>query len=574
VDATTDGVAVGFATEAADIDGQLGGGSTASQWGLLLSNGYFYYRDTNESAGYNTGLGAISPSIIGVLLDFDDERVTYFSDGAELFNRSVELPAGVKIYPAAHLDVGATDVELFSVAPFNYVPELTFVGWDKPDKAIGSRVSGTVRAEGSPAKRNVRAFSYGREVHAINNFPKNDFIPLGSGQSDLSTGEYDIILHDGYDKEVIVFAFDEYGSDFTPDASVVINDRIHPSAPSGYVFECTGAGTLPSAEPDPWPTDVEGSHLIGTASFVIKPFYKPEAHGPVTPEFVEVPADIVRFRRTIYFISHGLVVLPDGTVTGWGSNSNGQANPPAGLSEVISVCGSQAASFALKTDGTIVSWGSTAGSQRAIPGGITNAIQIDAGYIFGVILRADGTVTAWGDNGYGQVSGAAGLANIKEIATGYQSAVAVRYDGTVAFWGRDIYSIASHVAALTDVVSVAFARGYWGLALKSDGTVAHFGQNNYAQASIPAGATDVVQIVCGDNHAYALKKNGTLVGWGQNNSGQRTTPAGLPAIANVQCGASITIATDYSGNTYRWGNTSYVDDTPPFSALISEHTEI
>lgn len=49
------------------------------------------------------------------------------------------------------------------------------------------------------------------------------------------------------------------------------------------MWECTGAGTLPTEEPA-WIIDEDTAQLYGTASMIAKPFYRPMVHGPVTPE--------------------------------------------------------------------------------------------------------------------------------------------------------------------------------------------------------------------------------------------------------------------------------------------------
>ncbi|MDF1691780.1 MAG: hypothetical protein P1U47_05380 [Zhongshania sp.] len=555
VDASSVGCAVGFVSVTADLDDQLGGGSTASQWGFLLSNGYLYYRDEIESASFNTGTGAVSASIIGVLLDFDAHSVTFYSDGELLFSRSVVFTEGMTIYPAAHLDVGAADVELVTVEPFNYAPDLTFVDWDKSDKAIGSRVSGTLEVEGSPASRLVKAFTYDRIPFSINNKPIKESKPLGQSLSDTFTGEYEIQLRDGYNGEVIVFAFDNYGEAFDADVSVGIGDRIHPTTPSGYVYECTGGGTLPSTEPDPWPTDTEASHLIGTASFDVKPFYRPEAHGPIVPEFVEVDGDADAFGFVASAYNHGLAINVDGTVTGWGSNTYGRATPPVGLDGVLQVEASNECSYALKTDGTVVAWGNSYGGQLNVPSGLNNAIQISAGYNWCLAVKADGTVVAWGNNDSGQVSGVASLSNVKQAAAGRTWGIALMHDGTTAHWGYDYAGLATGIASMgSDIIQVAAARAdYHCLALRADGTVTSAGINNYGQRNIPGGLSNVVQVSAGNGYSYALISGGGLSGWGRNNQGQISTPGGLPPLVHISSAYLTSVGVDAGGNAFFWG---------------------
>lgn len=151
-------------------------------------------------------------------------------------------------------------------------------------------VSGVIKVNGSLESRVVRAFSYGTESHTIDGQLRGVSRSLGQANSDSQTGEYSIDLLDGYGKQVFVVAFDDYGDDFAPGASVVPGDRIHPTVPNGYVYECSGAGDLPSTEPT-WSTDTGTDQLVGTASFTPTAFYQPMVHGPIAPHVIAVSTD-------------------------------------------------------------------------------------------------------------------------------------------------------------------------------------------------------------------------------------------------------------------------------------------
>lgn len=575
IDATSTGVAVGFVSISADLDGQLGGGTTASQWGLLLSNGYFYYRDISEAAAFDTGLGEMPPSIIGVLLDFDDHIVTFYSDGEVIFSRAIEIADGTALYPAAHLNVGATGVELTTIAPFSYPPELTFVDWDKSDSAIGSRVSGIVQVEGSPVSRLVKAFSYDRLAYAINNKVVMSSKPLGQTLSNPSTGEYEIILTDGYSGSVIVFAFDSYGGSFEASSSVSVNDRVHPTIPTGYVYECTGGGTLPAVEPDPWPVELGVSHSIGTASFEVKPFYKPEAHGPVTPEFVEVDVNQDIFKPTMAAASnHTLLVCADTSVVSFGRNASGKISTPAGLDSVTTVAAGGEFSVAVKLDGTIVHWGDTAYGKGTPPAGISDFVAIAAGSNHIVALRSTGVPVAYGLSSSSQTS-VGGLTNVRQVAANNNYTICVKSDGTLYAVGSNTNSVVSGASGQTNIKQVAC--GYTHVvALKSDGTVVCWGNTANGRTTVPAGLDGVIQVAAGFAHSYALKSDGTLVSWGDNSKGQRNTPAGLNgSAALVACGDEFTVGMDASGNTYGWGYNNYGQTTmPPQIGLLPQYAEL
>jgi hypothetical protein len=174
---------------------------------------------------------------------------------------------GITIGPSAPLELTA------AVGP---VPEF-----------IPTQVGGKVQTDGTPTEgRTVRAFSYYSVQFGVNGININESQSLGSAITD-ENGDYLIELEGGFDGRVFVVAFDDYGPDFTPEMTVAVGDRIHPTTPNGHVFETTGAGTLPAEEPT-WVVDTETSQLYGTASMIARPLYRPMVHGPITPEVTEI----------------------------------------------------------------------------------------------------------------------------------------------------------------------------------------------------------------------------------------------------------------------------------------------
>ena len=150
------------------------------------------------------------------------------------------------------------------------------------------KVSGVVQIGGTPAKRIVRAFGYNPTVHDLDGETLNMSKSLGHTTSDPNTGDYTIDLLAGYGNEIFVVAFDDYGKGFTGDMGVAVGERVHPTTPNGYVWECTSAGILPSDEPS-WIVDTESDQLYGTASMIARPFYRPVVQGPILPVIDAVP---------------------------------------------------------------------------------------------------------------------------------------------------------------------------------------------------------------------------------------------------------------------------------------------
>ncbi len=126
----------------------------------------------------------------------------------------------------------------------------------------------------------------------------------------------------------------------------------------------------------------------------------------------------------------------DGTVTGWGDDSAGELDVPAGLGNVVAVAAGSGQSMALRSDGTVTAWGANAYGQATVPPGLDNVTAISAGHGFDLALKGDGTVAAWGQDDVGQTDVPAGLDHVVAISAGWGYSLALKDDGTVAAWGR------------------------------------------------------------------------------------------------------------------------------------------
>ncbi|MDO6747219.1 hypothetical protein [Gilvimarinus sp. 1_MG-2023] len=156
------------------------------------------------------------------------------------------------------------------------------VAFGTVDQTINSKVAGQLRVAGEPVKRVLRAFSYDSVTHTTAGASVDESRTLGSTVSSELDGSYELELQGGFEGDVFVVAFDDYGQPFTASASVAEGDRIHPTTPNGLVYEVTADGVLPASEPV-WSTDTENAQTVGTASVMPTPFYRPLVHGPVTP---------------------------------------------------------------------------------------------------------------------------------------------------------------------------------------------------------------------------------------------------------------------------------------------------
>jgi alpha-tubulin suppressor-like RCC1 family protein len=292
---------------------------------------------------------------------------------------------------------------------------------------------------------------------------------------------------------------------------------------------------------------------------------------------------------------HVVSLKADGTVWGWGYNSNGQLGDGstadrgspvrAGtLSGVTKVAAGWYHSLALKSDGTVWAWGANpygqlgdgTNNQRTSPvqvSGLTGVVAIAAGFGHSLAVKSDGTVWAWGYNGDGQLGDgtttsrnipalATGVAGATAVAAGIYHSLALGSTGTVSAWGYNAYgqlgdgsttnrSVAVAVSGLSTATRIA-AGAYHSLARKSDGTVAAWGENGFGQlgngswsnSSSPvqvSGLTGVTDLSAGYSHSLAVRTDGTVRAWGGNNYGElgdgtrtyRTTPIQTPGVTGT-----------------------------------------
>lgn len=279
-------VSVGFMDAGASLGPfyQLGAGNEI-QGGWRPASGQFYYSYPSGDKGARDSGPQYSAGVLGVLIDFDTKQCFIYLDGVLRVTEAMNIPNDAVLFPACALystSSVSTSATLQTVEPFQYPPEVTFMAWDISDSALISRVAGLMKIEGAPVRRTLKAFSFERMTYQLDGFSITESKPLGQTLSG-ENGEYQIILRDGFPREVFVVAFDDYGEAFTPGLAVTPGYRLHPTEPNGHIYECDGSGVLPETEPT-WVIDTENSQLIGTASFATFPFYRPEVNGPLMPE--------------------------------------------------------------------------------------------------------------------------------------------------------------------------------------------------------------------------------------------------------------------------------------------------
>jgi alpha-tubulin suppressor-like RCC1 family protein len=279
-----------------------------------------------------------------------------------------------------------------------------------------------------------------------------------------------------------------------------------------------------------------------------------EAWGSDTNGECDRPATLTNATAIAAGDYHSVAVTDNGTVLQWGKYSDGTnfyaVGSPPSYSNVVAVAASLGHDLALRADGSVANWGLTNDFANFVPTNLQPAKAIAAGWYHNIALLTNGAVTGWGSNTNGQTTIPSDLTNANAataIAAGQFHSLALRVNGTVEAWGGNAGSQTSVPTNLTGVVAIA-AGGQNSVALKSDGTVVVWGTNDFGQTNVPSGMSNFMAIAAGSAHCVALQNDGTLVAWGDNTNGQATVPAEQPF--SVITGNTNTSPPSLQTNTY------------------------
>lgn len=125
-----------------------------------------------------------------------------------------------------------------------------------------------------------------REVVVLDRAVDGAWRVAGSGLTN-EAGSVQLDLRVTPSSRVYAMAADDYGLPYQAGLPVAVGSRVRPSVYTGWLYEVTQAGTLPSTEPTWWAaSDVNPPRLIGTAWLMAVRYYRPLAHGPVPVELL------------------------------------------------------------------------------------------------------------------------------------------------------------------------------------------------------------------------------------------------------------------------------------------------
>ena len=236
-----------------------------------------------------------------------------------------------------------------------------------------------------------------------------------------------------------------------------------------------------------------------------------------------------------------LFALINGSVTGWGDNSEGQLTNNVTSNDVSGI-------FTGNWDSTIV-------------GQLAGVKKISTNYLHTLAILSGDLITGWGTNDEGQAVGTVGyndnnylftgnwintpVSNItgaSGISAGAYHSLALLKDKTITGWGNNTSGQALSGNNLTGIIGIS-AGGHHSLAIRNinGGTVTGWGDDDYFQSSSGNILTGVRMVSAGYLHSFALLNNGKITGWGWNDDGQ------IAGITNLNNSSGI-----FTGN---WDNT-------------------
>ena len=210
---------------------------------------------------------------------------------------------------------------------------------------------------------------------------------------------------------------------------------------------------------------------------------------------------------------HTCGVRTDQTITCWGTNEYGQADPPEGEFAVIAAGGNH--SCGLRVDQTITCWGADWADQSSPPEG--KFASVAAGWLYSCGVRTDNTITCWGDDRYGQVPGG----TFTDVTIGGGYSCGLRTDETITCWGDDQDGSTNPPNGTFTSVTAGSLNA---CGMRTDLTIKCWGWDPWGQYG--AWARRFIAISKGGSHSCGIRPDQTVICWGGNDHGQANPPRG------------------------------------------------
>lgn len=130
-----------------------------------------------------------------------------------------------------------------------------------------------------PMLGTVRALA-GAEVLAFER-REGQYVAIGGAYSN-AFGEFRVETDVYGGGDIFAFAADFPGATWQAGMALSLGDKVRPTQNNGYVYEVITAGVAGASEPNWWADQGDGTEgYIGTARAKARPYYQPQAHGPL-----------------------------------------------------------------------------------------------------------------------------------------------------------------------------------------------------------------------------------------------------------------------------------------------------
>ena len=264
------------------------------------------------------------------------------------------------------------------------------------------------------------------------------------------------------------------------------------------------------------------------------------------------------YRSVTIGAGHLCALRTDGTVACWGSNNDGQADPPEGTFKALAAghvhtCG-------LRTDSTVACWGNPSEGQAYAPEGTFKALAAADLHTCG--LRTDGTIACWDEDS--PLSDDLPPGRYKAIANGtsrsnpFSFVCALRENGTIVCTGADY--LAGKDAVPDGNTFKAISAGFQvGCAIDTDNNLVCWGQHA-GKTDVPDGQYESVSV--GYDHVCAVRVDRTIACWGGSEDSPIRTDVPQGSYKSVAALSSSACAIRVDDILVCWGHSDDIYTSP------------
>ena len=257
-----------------------------------------------------------------------------------------------------------------------------------------------------------------------------------------------------------------------------------------------------------------------------------------------------------------------GAIECWGSNTDGQAEPPAGSFTTVAT-GRRHMCAIRESDSAIECWGSNTDGQADPPTGSFSAVAAGgswySGHACAIRVESD-AIECWGSNGTPVTLENSSYLEIAQtwqadppagsftaVSASYAHTCGLRTSGAIECWGSGYGD--QYVVPITPppgrFSAISAGRHHTCAIHTGSGVIECWGSNDYGQLDdIPTGR--FIAVSASYAHTCGLRDTGAIECWGRNRYGQTDAPAG--SFTAVSAGGGHTCGLRSDGAIECWGS--------------------